>query len=127
MRSLSFFLPPHQRCAKHTLNLAATMEVDKPASKGHSRKVYQSTMEICASIWNKAHRSTVGVQAVQDVENMRVSVPCITRWNSEYEAISKLIGFRDDQLTDICGKLGVTGLYPHEVTFLRVCGCFPIN
>lgn len=41
---------------------------------------------------------------------------------SEYEAISKLIGLRHNQLTDICGKLwklGVTRLHPHEVTFLR--------
>lgn len=73
----------------------------------------------CASIWNKAHRSTVSAEAVQDVANMRVTVPCVTRWNSEYDAISKLTVLREDQLTDICGKLGVPKLHPHEVTFLR--------
>lgn len=100
-------------------DLIATNEVDKAASKGPFRKVYRSAMGKCASIWNKAHRSTAGAEAVQDVANMRRSVPCVTRWNSEYEAISKLIGLRDDQLNDICGKLGVTKLHPHEVTFLR--------
>lgn len=34
-------------------------------------------------------------------------------------AISKLIGLTEDQLGDICGRLGVTRLHPHELTFLR--------
>lgn len=89
------------------------------ASKGPFWEVSRSAMGKCASIWNKAHRSTAGAEAMQDVANMRLSVPCVTRWNSEYKAISKLIGLRDDQLNDICGKLGVTKLHPHEVTFLR--------
>jgi len=114
-----FFLPPHQRCAAHTSNLIATNEVDKAASNGPFRKVYRSAVGKCASIWNKAQRSTVSAEAVQEIANMRVTVPCVTRWNSEYDTISKLTGLREDQLTDICGKLGVTKLHPHEVTFLR--------
>lgn len=99
---LHFFLPSHQRCAAHTLNLIATNEVDKAASKGPSRKVYLIAMGKCASIWNKAHRSSVAAEAVKDIANMRVSVPCITSWSSEYMAISKLIGLTEDQLGDIC-------------------------
>lgn len=34
-------------------------------------------------------------------------------------AISKLIGLTEDPLGDICGRLGVTRLHPHELTFLR--------
>lgn len=56
---------------------------------------------------------------VYRIANMRVTVPCVTRYNSEYDAISKLTGLREDQLTYICGKLGVAKLHPHEVTFLR--------
>lgn len=51
---LHFFLPPHQRCAAHTLNLIATNEVDKAASKGPPWKVYRSAVEKCSFIWNKA-------------------------------------------------------------------------
>lgn len=116
---LHFFLPPHQRCAAHMLNLIATNEVDKAASKGPSRKVYRSAMGKCASIWNKAHRSSAAAEAVQDIANMRLSVPCVTRWSSEYMAISKLTGLTEEQLDDICGRLGVTRLHPHGLTFLR--------
>ena len=84
---LHFSLPPHQRCAAHTLNLIATNGVDKAASTGSSRKMYRSAMGKCASIWNKAHRSSAAAEAVQDIANMRVSVPCVTRWSSEYLAI----------------------------------------
>lgn len=116
---LHFFLPPHQRCAAHTLNLIATNEVDKAASKGPSRKVYRSAMGKCAAIWNKAHRSSAAAEAVEDIANMKVCVPCVTRWSSEYMAISKLIGLTQDQLDDICGRLGVSRLHPHEMTFLK--------
>lgn len=34
-------------------------------------------------------------------------------------AISKLIGLTEDQLGDVCGRLGVTRLHPHELTFLK--------
>nr|XP_023685835.1 uncharacterized protein LOC111853318 isoform X1 [Paramormyrops kingsleyae] len=116
---LHFFLPSHQRCAAHTLNLIATNEVHKAASRGSFQKVYQSAMGKCASIWNKAHWSSAAAEVVQDIANMRVSVPCVTRWSYEYLAIAKLIGLADDQLFDICGRLGVTGLNPHEIAFLR--------
>lgn len=72
---LPFFLPPHQRCVAHMLNLIATNEVDKGASSGPSWKVYRSAMTKCASIWNKAHRSSAAAEVVQDIANMRLSVP----------------------------------------------------
>lgn len=116
---LPFYLPPHQRCAAHTLNLIATNEVQKAASSGQSRRVYRSALGKCSFIWNKAHRSSAAAELVQDIATMRVSVPCITRWSSEYTAISKLIGLAEDQLGDICTSLGCTRLNPPEMTFLR--------
>ena len=73
----------------------------------------------CAAIWNEAHRSSAAAEAVKDIANMRVCVPCVTRWSSEYMAIFKLIGLTQEQLDDICGRLGVTRLHPHEMTFLK--------
>lgn len=114
-----YLLPHHQRCAAHTLNLVATNEVTKAASQGPSRKVYRSAMGKCAAIWNKAHRSTVAAEAVKDIADMMVSVPCVTRWSSEYKAVAKLTALTDDQLSDICEQLSVPRLLAHEMTFLR--------
>ena len=90
---LYFSLPSHQRCAAHTLNLIATNGVDKAASTWSSRKMYRSAMGKCASIWNKAHRSSAAAEAVQDIANMRVSVPCVRNANVDPKADSKICLF----------------------------------
>ena len=118
--SNNFFLPLHQHCVAHTLDLIATNEVDKAASQGPSRKLYRSAMSKCSSIWNKAHNSTLASEATEDIASKKVTEPCVTRWSSEYHAISKLIALTDDQLGQICEDLGVSSkLHPCEIAFLK--------
>ncbi|XP_045081174.1 uncharacterized protein LOC123492602 [Coregonus clupeaformis] len=77
-------------------------------------------MSKCSSIWNKAHRSTLASEAIEDIASMKVTVPCVTRWSSEYCAISKLIAPTDDQLGKICEDLGVSSKrHPCEIAFLK--------
>lgn len=103
-----FFLPQQQRCSALTLNLIATNEVHKAGSNGPSHKLYRSAMAKCSSVWNKAHRSLLATE----VNNMQFTIPSVTRWNSEFRAIAKVVGLPQDQLKDICDKLGVPMLYP---------------
>lgn len=114
-----FFLPQHQRCAAHTLNLIATNEIHKAASNGPSRKLYRSAMAKCSSIWNKAHRSSLATEVVQEIANMHLTVPSVTRWNSEFRAITKLAGLPEEKLREICDKLDVPRLHPQESVFLK--------
>lgn len=114
-----FFLPQHQRCAAHTLNLIATNEIHKAASNGPSRKIYRSAMAKCSSIWNKAHRSPLATEVIQEIANMHFTVPSVTRWNSEFMAISKLAGLPEEKLREICDKLDVPKLHPQESAFLK--------
>lgn len=109
----TFISPPHQRRVAHTLNLIATNEVDKAASQGPSRKLCRSAMGKCFSIWNKAHGSTRVAEMVQDIANMHITVPCVTRWSSEYRAIAKLVGLTDDQLGE------EYRVHPQELAFLK--------
>lgn len=110
---LNFFLPPHHRCAAHTLNLIATTDLDKAASQGVSRKLYRSAMSKCAAIWNKAHRSSGAADAIEEIAQMRCLVPSVTRWSSEYHAIEKLMSLTESQLNGICDQLKLAKLHPY--------------
>lgn len=116
---LNFFLPPHHRCAAHTLNLIATTDIEKAASQGLSRKLYRSAMAKCAAIWNKSHRSSGAADIIEEVAQMRCVVPCVTRWSSEYNAIEKLMSLPENQLNEICDQLKVAKLHPQETLFLK--------
>lgn len=50
---------------------------------------------------------------------MYLTVPSVTRWNSEFRAITKLAGLPEEKLREICDKLDVPRLHPQESVFLK--------
>lgn len=118
-QELNFFLPPHHRCAAHTLNLIATRDLEKAASQDVSRKLYRSALSKCAAIWNKAHRSPIAAEVLEDIANMRCIVPSVTRWSSEYRAIEKIVSLTEAQLIEVCDRVSVAKLHPQETAFLK--------
>ena len=76
-------------------------------------------MAKCSAIWNKAHWSSLATEVIQEIANMQFTVPSVTRWNSEFRAINKVVGLPEDQLRDICEKVGVPMLHPQESSFLK--------
>lgn len=79
------YLPPHQRCASHTLNLISCTDVDKwLMSTPETKAIYRNATTKCAGLWNKASWSTVASEIVDDVIAKRL-VPCTTSWNSMVE------------------------------------------
>ena len=53
----NFVLPPHHRCASHTLNLIATNDIEKwLLSNSEWKAVYRSSTAKCCGLWNKASR-----------------------------------------------------------------------
>ncbi|CAK6983563.1 uncharacterized protein LOC120924995 [Scomber scombrus] len=56
-------LPPHQRCASHTLNLISCTDVDKwLLSKPQIKAVYRSATTKCTGLLNKASQSIVAAE-----------------------------------------------------------------
>uniref|UniRef100_A0A3Q2V7V7 BED-type domain-containing protein n=1 Tax=Haplochromis burtoni TaxID=8153 RepID=A0A3Q2V7V7_HAPBU len=73
-------LPPHQRCASHTLSLVSCNDVDKwLLSQSETKAVYRSATTKCTGLWNKASRSTVAAETVDGIIGKKLLVPCTTR------------------------------------------------
>ncbi|XP_052455230.1 zinc finger BED domain-containing protein 4-like isoform X2 [Carassius gibelio] len=115
---LSYFLPPHQRCASQTLNLIASKDLADAVSKGQTGKLHSSATEKCAAIWHKVQTSTVAADAMESIAKMKFTFPCLNQWSSEYYAINKLISLTDSQLNELTEVLGVPCFTPDETAYL---------
>uniref|UniRef100_A0A3B3QSQ4 HAT C-terminal dimerisation domain-containing protein n=1 Tax=Paramormyrops kingsleyae TaxID=1676925 RepID=A0A3B3QSQ4_9TELE len=113
-------LPPHQRCAAHTLNLVSCTDVDKwLLSKPQTKAIYRSSTTKYTGLWNKASRSTVAAETVDDIIAKKLLVPCSTRWNSFYDALARMCEIPVAKLNTISSKFGMTAITEREHQFIR--------
>ena len=122
-----FTLPPHIRCASHTLNLISTGDIEKwlTATNTHSNQTKQTTKTIyrsatakCSALWTKASRSTVAAELVESICGKKLIVPIATRWNSFHNAIARITEIPMSQLTTLCSQLGLRPFSEREYKFL---------
>ncbi|XP_073809273.1 uncharacterized protein isoform X2 [Danio rerio] len=115
---LSYFLPPHQRCAGQTLTTIASKDLAEAVTKGPAGKVRSSAAGKCAKIWHKAESSMETAVAMESIANMKFTLPCLNQWSSEYYAINKLMTLNDSQLNELTELLGVPHFTPDETSYL---------
>lgn len=58
-------------------------------------------------------------EAIQEIAKMQFIVPSVTRWSSEFRAISKVVQLSEEQLRAICEKLDTPMFHPQEAAFLK--------
>lgn len=113
-------LPPHHRCASHTINLVTTNDVDKYlTSIADVKVVYRSSTAKCSALWTKASRSSTASEAVEEVSKRKLLVPTSTRWNSFFDSVKRVTEIPMHELNTLCTKLGVKGFKDKEYQFLH--------
>lgn len=111
-------LPEHLRCCSHTLNLVATTDAEKALNDNTYKKLYRQSMAKATALWNMTSRSTKAADAAFGIIGFRFSVPCITRWNSYYDATKKVL-MAESKLNEVCKAVGVPALVQAELSFLK--------
>ncbi|XP_071573305.1 uncharacterized protein [Temnothorax nylanderi] len=117
----TYSLPPHLRCAAHTLNLVAVHDAESACDDAQYKKIMRSTMAKCSAAWNKASRSTQAAEVVRNKCNLTLIVPNATRWNSTFyamERIHRIATQAEGLLNEICEQIGVAIFRPAEITFI---------
>ncbi len=127
-------LPPHYRCAAHTLSLVATKDSEaalKPTTSEYT-KIFRSTFAKLQAVWNLYNRSPKfadSFKAKFETEQKGLLTPNATRWNSTFDAVKRFKEFlvQDQQAMEaLLTEAKVKPLVQSEISFisefLRVMG-----
>ena len=115
-------LPPHRKCACHLLNLVATTDVQRHMS-GTVKKISVQTFSKLSALWNKQNRTTLAAERIKSAFGSMLITPGETRWNSYYDAVSKVndILSKPDQAAEfdrVCDDLDIKKLLPIHKRFV---------
>lgn len=94
MESDDICLPDHITCSAHTLSLIATVDVDKISDKYYVINSKNAFSKL-SSFWNILGRSAVASDKVYDICDCKFPIPIVTRWNSSFDAVKKIIAHKE--------------------------------
>lgn len=117
MESDDICLPDHITCSAHTLSLIATVDVDKISDKSYIINSKNAFSKLC-SFWNLLSRSTVASDKVYDICGCKFPVPVVTRWNSLFYAVKKIIAHKETVISSF-NNLKLQQLKKKDWSFLE--------
>lgn len=106
------FLPPHFRCASHTLSLLGTTDFKKCIEqlKGSAlSRMHHSAFSKCNGLWNKS-RQPKSAEIIYNEINCSLLYPCLTRWNSLFDSVQFLLKHKS-KLNNIMKSLNLNNLF----------------
>ncbi|XP_049301829.1 uncharacterized protein LOC109579797 isoform X2 [Bactrocera dorsalis] len=118
-RSVTPRLSKHFPCASHTLNLLASTDFNKilNSSSQDIKDIHKRSFQRCTQLWNKCNRPK-SAEVVNEVINASLITPCITRWNSLYDSVTKLLQHKTN-LAELCYRLKIPTILSEEVEYLE--------
>lgn len=112
-------LPQHITCISHSLSLVATCDANKALEANlRYKNFYQSAFSKAQSLWNAVSRSTKAADFAADICGTRFIVPVLTRWNSTYNAVRKIIKEKS-KINEVCEKLSLKKFKTSDLLFLE--------
>ena len=70
---------------------------------------------------DKACRSTVAADQVEEIAKRKLLVPTCKRWNSYYSAVVQITENLNSELNELCTRIEVRYFSDREITFLNEC------
>lgn len=88
IRENTIELPAQRRCVSHILNLISS-DFEK-ALNPTAKAALIAAVNKANALWTYTHRSSRAKTLCSEFLGCVLEVPCITRWNSRFDAIAKL-------------------------------------
>lgn len=85
----TLILPPHQRCAAHTLNLIAVKDTEQAMEDASYKKVFRSTFAKCSKLWAKQNQSTQVADHINGTCGVYLKTPVLTRYATAKSLLGK--------------------------------------
>ncbi|KAL1481040.1 hypothetical protein MTO96_050521 [Rhipicephalus appendiculatus] len=89
-------LPPHIRCAAHTLNLVATSDSAAAEHDAQYSRISKSVFKKCPALWSKQGQSNISADLIKSHCGVYLRRPVPTRWNSLHDAMEHLLKLHNE-------------------------------
>ena len=86
-KNSGYNLPTHMRCAAHTFNLIASVDVNKALGNSNFKGLHRKVTAKAQALWNQQNRSSISADLIEEEFKRRLVVPSATRWNSLYDSL----------------------------------------
>lgn len=96
-------LPPQRRCQSHLLHL--TGGDFEEALNGRAKTVLVRTLNKLQALWVFPRKSSQAKTYSQEVLGVSLLIPCPTRWNSKFDAISKIFELGPTKIDEYINSL----------------------